>query len=113
VSGDGSIASRPRERASPERKPAVPRLANVAQTALAQAAYEAAGLGARREMELVAANQTLQAQVRAIVSAASEREQGVTREVELVVATERAEAAARVAAIQVQATVVLATERTR
>jgi hypothetical protein len=62
VSGDGSIASRPRKRASPERKPAVPRLANGALTALAQAAYEAAGMGARREMELVAANQTLQAQ---------------------------------------------------
>jgi hypothetical protein len=63
-------------------------------------------------MELVAANQTLQAQAQAVVSAASERAQGVAREAELVVAAEWAEAAARVAAIQAQATAALATERT-
>ncbi len=64
VSGasDWSVASRLRKRSSPERKPAVPRLANGAWTALAQAAIEAASQGVRREMQQVAVNQTLQGQ---------------------------------------------------
>ncbi len=76
---DGNVVSRPRKRSSPERKPAVPRLANGVLAALAQAAIEAAGQGARREMQLVAVSQTLQAQPKA---AASERVQGVAREAE-------------------------------
>jgi len=85
VSGasDGSVVSRPRKRSSPERKPAVSRLANGALTALAQAAIEAASQGARREMQLVAVNQTLQAQTKAVASAASERVRGAAREAEL------------------------------
>ena len=124
VSGDGSIVSRPRKRSSPERKPTVPRLTNGALTALAEAAYEAAGLGARREMELVAANQTLQAQAKAVVSAASARAQGVAREAELVVANqtlkaraeaalekERAQGQARAAEAEARAATALATEK--
>jgi hypothetical protein len=56
-------------------KPTVRRLASGALTAMAQAAIEAAGLGARRKIELVAVNQTLQAQATAVASAASERVQ--------------------------------------
>jgi hypothetical protein len=99
VSGasNGSVVSRPRKRSSPERKPAVPRLANGALTALAQAAIEAASQGARREMQLVAVNQTLQAQMKAVASAASERVQGVARDAELANQTLRACAEAALA----------------
>jgi hypothetical protein len=99
VSGasDGSVASRPRKRSIPERNPAVPRLANGALTALAQAAIEAACQGARREMHLVAVNQTLQAQTKAVASAPSERVQGVAREAELANQTLRACAEAALA----------------
>jgi hypothetical protein len=65
----GCVVSRPRKRSSPGRRPSVPRLASGALTAMSQVTIEAAGLGARREMELVAVNQTLQAQAKAAVSA--------------------------------------------
>ncbi len=95
---DRSVASRLRKRSSPERKPAVPRLANGALTALVQAAIEAASQGVRREMQLVAVNQTPQGQTKAVASAASERVQGVAREAELANQTLRACAEAALAA---------------
>ncbi len=114
--------SRPRKRSSPERKPTVPRLASGALTTMAQAAIEAAGLGARREMELVAVNKTLQVQAKAVASAAFERVQGVAREAELAkqtlracaeaaLAKERAHGQIRVAEAQAQAAAALAAEK--
>jgi hypothetical protein len=60
VSGvsDGSAMGRPRKRSSPERKPIAPQLASGALTAMAQTAIEVIGLGALREMELVAVSLT-------------------------------------------------------